>query len=107
MTEVRERKNRLLLDLSIGRYEVVALAKKWMSVLQKSDDCKNMGHSEIVKQSLDDIISGAVNDSDIEKAIAAMPASKHSSEESEKEIKHDAFHYEEKLVTKNEKHKKQ
>lgn len=55
-----------------GRFGLLELSRKWVQVLQKSDECKGWGQSDLVKKAIDDIRSGAVTPEEIEKARASL-----------------------------------
>lgn len=56
-----------VLNLQNARYKVFSTAKEWMKIFMKGDEAKKMSQSEIVKNVLDDILSGKITPDDIEK----------------------------------------
>jgi hypothetical protein len=67
MTEVKEVEKKYLMDLEIGRYDLVKLAWEWVNVFQRTDDAKGMSPSEIVKTALEAVSSGAITAEDIKR----------------------------------------
>jgi hypothetical protein len=67
-----------------GRYDLVGLAKEWMEVLSRSEDTRELGPSELVKKSLEDIVSGNVTEDEVHKARAKMKAAPAIAEGKEK-----------------------
>lgn len=57
---------------AIGRFGLLEIARKWVEVLQRSDECKGWGQSDVVKKAIDDIRSGAVTLEEIEKRRANL-----------------------------------
>jgi hypothetical protein len=67
-------------DLQSQRYGLVAMTREWLSVLKKSDEAKGMGPSELVKQALQDVVSGRITSEDIEKAREKQAAATEATE---------------------------
>ena len=57
-----------LLNLKTGRYQLCGLAMDWLGVLQRTDEGKLLSRAELIKKSLDDILSGTVTEEEIAKA---------------------------------------
>jgi|GEM_PF-6867605 len=87
MSEVKEqeqeKEKKYLMDLQMGRYELVALAWEWINVFQRTDDARGMSPSEIVKKALEDVSSGEITAEDIKKLKSKTKAAPLSSEEKE------------------------
>ncbi|MHB9156015.1 MAG: hypothetical protein ACYC5N_10075, partial [Endomicrobiales bacterium] len=81
----KESDKKVIVDPFGGRYGLVALANEWMAVLLRSEECKGMGSSEIVKKALEDITSGAVTPEEVHKAAARVKAAPQTEEEKAKE----------------------
>ena len=81
MTELKELERKFLLDLPLGRYDVVALTWAWLNVLQKTDEAKGLSPSELVKKSLDDVMTGGITYDDIRKAKTRTAHAAAASEE--------------------------
>lgn len=75
---------RLLLDTEFGRYDVFALARKWMEVLRTMESTRGLGSSEVIKMAIDDVISGRVTEDDIEKALKKKQATAEESTDEKK-----------------------
>jgi hypothetical protein len=86
MTDVKEQSTKLLLDLPYGRYSLYDMAREWVRALQRSDDTKNMGHSDLVKRAIEDIAYGRVTEPEIQKLKkerekAGIPVDEHIAKE--------------------------
>lgn len=103
MSEVKEVEKKYLMDLNMGRYELVALAEEWLAVFQKTDDAKGMSPSEMVKKALEDVSSGAVTSEDIKRVRTKAKAAPAAEEPKEEKIVEEE---EEKKPKKNAKSKK-
>lgn len=55
----------------IGRYELVSMARDWITAMKNTDDFKDFGQSELVKEAIAVIRSGKMNAEEIEKALEA------------------------------------
>lgn len=53
--------------LQLGRYEFFKLADDWVKVLKRTEDGKGLTTAELIRKSMDDILSGAVDAEEIEK----------------------------------------
>jgi hypothetical protein len=77
MNEVKEPAEKLLsYNPADGRYNLVALAKDWLSILKRSDEAKGLGQSELDKKALDDVLTGRVTKEDVMRALAKMKTQK-------------------------------
>jgi hypothetical protein len=81
MSEVKELDKKYLMDLQMGRYELVALAWEWVNVFQRTDDAKGMSPSEIVKIALEAVSSGEITAEDIKRIKSKVKSAPLSSEE--------------------------
>lgn len=75
----------------LGRYEVVRMARDWIIAMKDTEEYRNFGQSEIVKQAIEEVKSGRATAVDIEKALAARKKTAGSTSEAgaknpEKEI---------------------
>ncbi|MCB4791096.1 MAG: hypothetical protein LHV68_04330 [Elusimicrobia bacterium] len=78
----------MLLNLKTGRYGLVGMARDWLSYLQRTDEGKLMSRAELIKKSLDDILSGRVKEEDVTAALGKIKnLPPEHSEEKEKEKK--------------------
>jgi len=104
MSEVKEQDKKYLMDLQMGRYELVALAWEWVNVFQRTDDAKGMSPSEVVKKALEAVSSGAITAEDIKriKSKTKMSAPPVTEEKEDDDIKN----LETVKAKKNEKSKK-
>jgi hypothetical protein len=68
MTEAKATTSKFLMDLPYGRYSLYEIAIQWADVLQHSDDTRHLGHSELVKKALEDIVNGVISEDDVLKA---------------------------------------
>ena len=75
MTEADKPLEELLLDLKEGRYGLVGLAKEWFDVLRKTEDALTMSEADLMKKSLEDVVSGKMSEKDIKNAKSKMVAS--------------------------------
>jgi hypothetical protein len=81
MNEVKDPAEKMAYNSADGRYNLVALAKDWLSVLKRSDEGKGLGLSELVKKALDDVVSGRVTKEDVSRALSKLKTQKAPEEE--------------------------
>ncbi len=86
----------MLLDLPVGRYRMVEIAREWLQIFAKSDEAKELSISELVKKAMDDIISGKVTEKDIQNAKAKGAAAPVVEKKEEEEAEEKAEKKEEK-----------
>lgn len=76
MNDVKDPAEKVAYNPADGRYNLVALAKDWLTVLKRSDEAKGLGQSELVKKALDDVITGRVDKEDVMRALAKLKSQK-------------------------------
>lgn len=54
-----------LMDFDGDRYDIVVLASMWAKQLRKKSEYKRQPHAVVIKQALDDILSGRVSKEDV------------------------------------------
>jgi hypothetical protein len=69
VSEGKKTVEQLLLDLKKGKYGLVSIARDWLTVLRKGDEGVNLSEAELVRKSLEDILSGKVDEDEIKAAL--------------------------------------
>jgi len=54
-----------LMDFDGDRYDIVVLASMWAKQLRKKSEYKRQPHAVVIKQALDDILSGRVSKEEV------------------------------------------
>lgn len=67
--------DQLVLDKKEGKYRVVEVAAFWAKTLRGKEEHRHLTQNEVLELALQQVLSGAVSEKDIEKAkLAAPPA---------------------------------
>jgi hypothetical protein len=76
---------KMILDLDIGRYSAIHLAREWIKVYRVTDEGRNLTIAELIKKSLDGVISGDIDEEAIKKL--RLLRNKHLLQPTEGELK--------------------
>lgn len=76
--------DQLVLDKKEGKYRVVELAAFWAKTLRGKEEHRHLTQNEVLELALQQVLSGAVSEKEIEKAKLAAPPTPPAEEEKPK-----------------------
>ena len=87
--EIKKTLEESMMGSTMGRYTIVNLAREWMFVLRRTEEGRKMSDSEIIRQAIDDVVTGRVDEKEITAAVAKYDVSPEKCEADAKEAERD------------------
>jgi hypothetical protein len=87
--EIKKTMEESLMGQTMGRYTVVNLAREWMFVLRRTEEGRKMSDSDIIRQAIDDVVTGRVDAKEIAAAVDKYDNSAEKCEADARELERD------------------